>query len=103
MLVPAQAGPNAPPHARDPGHTCLTSSNGGPPTHHHFIICDDEIRRELLTVDLDELVLIAARSPHLAAPPTKRNPVVHDDLVFELRSAPALLGCSVVLEFELRE
>ena len=93
MLVPAQAGPNAPPHARDPCHTCLTSSNGGPPTH---LICDDEIRRELLTVDLDELVLIAARSPHLAAPPTKRNPVVHDDLVLEL--SPRL-----VLEFELRE
>ena len=61
-----------------------------------IIICDDEIRRELLTVDLDELVLIAARSPHLAAPPTKRNPVVHDDLVLEL--SPRL-----VLEFELRE
>ena len=61
-----------------------------------IIICDDEIRRELLTVDLDELVLIAARSPHLAAPPTKRNPVVHDDLVLEL--SPRL-----VLEFELLE
>ena len=61
-----------------------------------IIICDDEIRRELLTVDLDELVLIAARSPHLAAPPTKRNSVVHDDLVLEL--SPRL-----VLEFELRE